>query len=147
MATSSGAAGPAGAITMAEARSIVDAALAEAARRGVRIAVAVSGPAGDLLAFARMDGIPPISAESARYKCLTVALTWKSTADFAASLRGDLDTEPEYFHGMHNIAPLMTVGGGVPLLRDGHLAGAVAVSGASTVDDVAIAEHAALTAR
>ncbi|HTC85638.1 MAG TPA: heme-binding protein [Candidatus Acidoferrum sp.] len=147
MAKPSRPVGPAGTVTLAEARSIVDAALAEAERRKVRVAVAVSGPAGDLLAFARMDGIPPISAESARHKCLTVAVTWKSTADFAASLRGDLEAEPEYFHGMHNIVALMTVGGGVPLVRDGHLAGAVAVSGASTADDIGIAEHAAATGR
>jgi glc operon protein GlcG len=147
MANKSGSVGPAGVVTLAEARAIVDVALAEAAKRKVRVAVAVSGPAGDLLAFARMDGIPPISAESARHKCLTVAVTWKSTADFAASLRGDLEVEPEYFHGMHNIVPLMTVGGGVPLIRDGHLAGAVAVSGASTVDDIGIAETAAASGR
>jgi uncharacterized protein GlcG (DUF336 family) len=48
---------------------------------------------------------------------------------------------------MHNIVPLMTVGGGVPLVRDGHLAGAVAVSGASTVDDIGIAETAAASGR
>jgi uncharacterized protein GlcG (DUF336 family) len=135
--------GPRGAVSLDEAQSIVAAALAEARSRDVAVAVAVAGPAGDLVAFARMDGIPPISAESARRKCVTVALTWRATSSFAEAMRADLATEPEYFHGMHHIGDVMTIGGGLPLLRDGMLAGAVAVSGASTEDDVGIAETAA----
>jgi uncharacterized protein GlcG (DUF336 family) len=75
-------------------------------------------------------------------KCRTVSLTWQSTAAFAASLRGDLETEPEYFHGMHHVGPLMTIGGGIPIVVEGELVGIVAVSGASTADDIALAEVA-----
>jgi uncharacterized protein GlcG (DUF336 family) len=39
----------------------------------------------------------------------------------------------------------MTIGGGVPVVVDGALVGIVAVSGASTEDDVALAELAAST--
>jgi uncharacterized protein GlcG (DUF336 family) len=127
-------------LSLNEAQAIVAAALTEARRRGVAVAVAVAGPAGDLLALARMDGIPPISAESARRKCQTVALTWRSTSSFAESMRADLAAEPEYFHGMHHVEGVMTIGGGLPVVRDGGLAGAIAVSGASTEDDVGIAE-------
>ena len=52
---------------------------------------------------------------------------------------------PEYFHGMHHVGPLMTIGGGVPIVADGALAGVAAVSGASTEDDIALAELAART--
>jgi len=94
-----------------------------------------------------MDGCPPLAAESALRKCRTVALTWNSTANFAASLKDDLQAEPEYFHGMHHVGPpIMTIGGGVPVVVDGALAGIVAVSGASTADDVALAERAAAIA-
>ena len=55
-------------------------------------------------------------------KCRTVALTWRSTESFAASLKADLETEPEYFHGMHHVGPLMTIGGGVPVDVGGALA-------------------------
>lgn len=138
--------GPPGAVTLAAAQAAVAAAVGEATTRGVAVVVAVGGTAGDLRAFARMDGVPPLAVESALRKIRTVALTWRSTASFAKSLRDDLPTEPEFFHGMHHIGPLMTVGGGVPIHVEGRFAGAVAVSGASTDDDVALAELAAATA-
>jgi uncharacterized protein GlcG (DUF336 family) len=138
--------GPAGSVTLGAAQAAVAAVIAEAGRRGVGVAVAVAAPSGDLLALARMDGVPPLAAESASRKCRTVALTWRSTASFAKSLRDDLQTEPEFFHGMHHVGPLMTIGGGVPILVGGRLVGAVAVSGASTADDIDLAELGATVA-
>jgi len=135
--------GPAGAISLAAAQAGIAAALDAAASREVGVVVVVAAPSGDPIALVRMDGVPPLAAESALRKCRTVALTWRSTASFAAALKGDLATEPEFFHGMHNVGQLMTIGGGVPVVIDGALAGAVAVSGASTLDDVALAELAA----
>src|SRR5438552_1987689 len=126
--------GPRAEVSLEAAMAAIDAAVAQATARGVGVVVAVSAPSGDLVALARMNGVPPLAAESAMRKCRTVALTWRSTASFAASLNADLEKEPEYFHGMHHIGPMMTIGGGVPIVIDGHLAGAVAVSGASTDD-------------
>jgi glc operon protein GlcG len=139
-------AGPGGIVSLEAARAAIDAAVAAASTRDIGVVVAVAAPSGDLIALARMDGVPPLAVESAMRKCRTVALTWRSTASFAASLKGDLETEPEYFHGMHHVGSMMTVGGGVPILVGGQLAGAVAVSGASTEDDVALAELAAQAA-
>ena len=138
--------GPRGLVTLEAAQAAVAAVTAEAASRGIGVVVAVAAPSGDLLALARMDGVPPLAAESASRKCRTVAMTWRSTESFAASLKGDLETEPEYFHGMHHVGPLMTVGGGVPIVSGDHLIGIAAVSGASTADDIALAELAARTA-
>lgn len=139
--------GPRGLISLTRAQAATGAVIEAAQRRGVSIVVAVAAPSGDPIALARMDGCPPLAAESALRKCRTVALTWRSTADFAASLKDDLATEPEYFHGMHHVGPpIMTIGGGVPVIVDGALAGIVAVSGASTEDDVALAEIGAARA-
>lgn len=138
--------GPRGLISLTAAQAAIAAVTVEATSRGVGVVVAIAAPSGDLIAIARMDGVPPLAAESATRKCRTVAMTWRSTESFAASLKGDLPTEPEYFHGMHHVGPMMTVGGGVPILIDGALAGVAAVSGASTADDVALAELAARTA-
>jgi len=135
--------GPAGGIPLAAAQAGIEAATRAAAERRVGVVVAVAAASGDPIALARMDGVPPLAAESAQRKCRTVALTWRSTESFAAALKGDLATEPEFFHGMHHVGPLMTIGGGVPVLIDGALAGAVAVSGASTEDDIALAGIAA----
>jgi uncharacterized protein GlcG (DUF336 family) len=133
-------------VSLAAAQVAIAAVTTEALSRGVGVVVAIAAPSGDLITLARMDGVPPLAAESAMRKCRTVSLTWRSTESFAASLRGDLETEPEYFHGMHHVGPLMTVGGGVPIVIDGALAGVAAVSGASTTDDIALAELAARVA-
>jgi glc operon protein GlcG len=138
--------GPAGIVPLAAANAAVAAVIHEATARGIGVAVVIAAPSGDQIALARMDGVPPMAAESAARKCRTVALTWKSTADFAASLRDDLGTEPEYFHGMHHVGPIMTIGGGIPILVGGNLVGIAAVSGASTEDDIAFAEVAARAA-
>jgi glc operon protein GlcG len=130
-------------VTLDAALAAIEAVTGDAGRRGLGIAIAIAAASGDPIALARMDGVPPMAAESAARKCRTVALTWKSTADFAKSLRDDLTSEPEYFHGMHHVGPIMTIGGGLPVVLDGHLAGIVAVSGASTEEDVALAELAA----
>jgi uncharacterized protein GlcG (DUF336 family) len=142
MAPSKHPPGPPGTLSLAAAQAAVAAVVADAANREVGVVVAVASPSGDLLALVRMDGVPPLAAESAMRKCRTVSLTWQSTAAFAASLRGDLETEPEYFHGMHHVGPLMTIGGGIPIVVNGELVGIVAVSGASTADDIALAEVA-----
>jgi uncharacterized protein GlcG (DUF336 family) len=134
--------GPAGTIPLAVARDAVTTVIAEAGQRGVGIAIAIAAASGDPIATARMDGVPPMAAESAARKCRTVALTWRSTADFAKSLNADLQREPEYFHGMHHAGPIMAIGGGVPVVVGERLVGIVAVSGASTDDDVALAELA-----
>ena len=48
---------------------------------------AVAAASGDPIALARMDGVPPLAAESALRKCRTVALTWRSTQRRSAPSR------------------------------------------------------------
>jgi allantoinase len=113
-------------------------------RLQLRISVAVADEAGALLAFARMDGATRLSARTAVDKTQTVILTGKTTLEFGRNLREDLGEEPELFHGMIARPDLVPFGGGVPLLMAGRLAGAVAVSGATSIQDHEIAQRAAL---
>jgi glc operon protein GlcG len=138
--------GPSGVLSLAACEAAIAAVTTEAGRRAIGIVVALAAPSGDLIALARMDDVPPLAAESAMRKCRTVAMTWQTTEAFAASLKGDLETEPEYFHGMHHVGPLMTIGGGVPVVADGALLGIIGVSGATTPDDIALAELGAAAA-
>jgi glc operon protein GlcG len=128
------------------ARQIADRALDDARRLGVRISVAVADEAGALLAFARMDGATRLSARTAVAKTQTVILTGKATLDLGQEWRDELGAEPELFHGMIARADVVPFGGGVPVRLDGRLAGAVAVSGATSVQDHEIAERAAAAA-
>jgi uncharacterized protein GlcG (DUF336 family) len=123
---------------LTQARQIADEAVSDAGRRQVQISVAVADEAGALLAFARMDGATRLSARTAFDKTQTVILTGKATLEFGRNLR-----EPELFHGMIARRDLVPFGGGVPLLIAGRLAGAVAVSGATSIQDHEIAQRAA----
>jgi len=126
----------------AEAQRIVAAAIDDARRLDVRISVAVADEAGSLLAFARMDGATRLSALTSTDKTRTVILTGVPTRDLGENLRRDMTEEPQLFHGM--IArDLVHFGGGVPVFISGHLAGAVAVSGATSLQDHEIAGRAA----
>ena len=128
------------------ARQIADRALDDARRLGLRISVAVADEAGALLAFARMDGATRLSARTAVAKTQTVILTGKATLDLGRDWREELAVEPELFYGMIARPDVVPFGGGVPVRLDGRLAGAVAVSGATSIQDHEIAERAAATA-
>ncbi len=127
---------------LAAARQIVDEAVREATRLELRISVAVADEAGALLAFARMDGATRLSARTAADKTQTVILTGKATLDLGREFREQLGEEPELFHGMIARPDVVPFGGGVPLRISGRLAGAVAVSGATSIQDHQIAELA-----
>lgn len=128
---------------LASAQQVAAQALAEAGRLGVRISVAVTDEAGVLLAFARMDGATRLSARTAADKTQTVILTGKATLDLGREWREELGAEPELFYGMIARPDVVPFGGGVPVLADGRLAGAVAVSGATSLQDHEIATRAA----
>jgi glc operon protein GlcG len=127
---------------LAEAQQIVDAAIGDARRLDVRISVAVADEAAGLLAFARMDGATRLSALTSVDKTRTVILTGVPTRDLGENLRSEMAEEPQLFHGML-ARDLVHFGGGVPVLISGRLAGAVAVSGATSLQDHEIAGRAA----
>jgi glc operon protein GlcG len=125
------------------AQRVLVTAIALAQRMKLHVSVAVAGRAGDLKAFARMDGASMLSGETARRKVYTVAMTGMSTQQFGSILKSELREEPELFHGMIGIEGLIAIAGGVPIRLDGKLIGAVAVSGGTSAQDQEIAEAAA----
>jgi glc operon protein GlcG len=134
-------------VTLEGAQRVVEAALTLARRMKVTISVAVGGLAGDLKAFARMDGASTLSAETARRKVQTVAMVGMATHEFGASLRSEMAVEPELFEGMLGIEGIVAFAGGVPISVRGEMVGAVGVSGASSQQDREIAEAAAAQIR
>ena len=128
---------------LAWTQRIVEQAVEDASRGSLRISVAVADEAGALLAFVRMDGATRLSARTAVAKTQTVILTGKATLDLGREWREELGAEPELFHGMIVRPDVVPFGGGVPVRIGGRLAGAVAVSGATSVQDHEIATRAA----
>jgi len=130
-------------ISLEGAQKVLATALALAGKMKIRVSVAVAGRAGDLKAFARMDGASILSAETARRKVYTVAMTGMGTQEFGSILKSEMREEPELFHGMIGIEGLIAFAGGVPIRLDGERIGAVAVSGGTSAQDQEIAEASA----
>lgn len=127
-------------ITMAAAIEVIDGAVTEAEHLGVAIVVSVVDPAGLAVAFTRMDGAPMLSLDVASDKAWTAASFGQSTQWWAELLAAEPGLAPL---GANN--RLMPVPGGVPLVVDGDVIGAVGVSGATGEQDHRIAEAAAGT--
>ncbi len=126
-------------ISVEAAQRVLAAALAEAQRSGLAMCVAVSGLAGDLKAFARMDGAPPLSARIAMDKAYTVAAFGLPTHAWWDLIKD----EPALVHGITKTERLVIFGGGVLLVLDGQRVGAVGVSGGSAEEDRRVAEAGA----
>ncbi len=127
-------------ITMAAAIEVVDGAIVEAEHLGVAVAVSVVDPAGLPVVFSRMDGSPMLSLDVSCDKAWTAASFGQSTLWWAELLASEPGLAPL---GANN--RLMPVPGGVPLIVDGDVVGAVGVSGATGEQDHRIAEAGAGT--
>ena len=115
-------------VTQAAAQKALAAAEAEARKNGWSMSIAVVDPAGELVAFERMDGAPPSSVDLSRAKARTAArLRRPSKALEDAVAGGRLAVL-----GIEGIIPL---DGGVPIVVNGEYVGAVGCSGASSAQD------------
>ena len=126
-------------LTLADARRMLDAGLAEADRIGQPMNVAILDAGGHLLAFARQDGAIRASIDIAQRKAKTSILMEAPTAALMSLVQPGAE-----LYGLEQTAGGMVVfGGGVPVYRDGELVGAVGVSAGSAEQDVQVAEAAA----
>lgn len=131
---------PSLALTHAGARAAVDAALAHAETLGAAFNVAVTDAGGALLSFARMDGAFALSGDIAIDKARTVVGFGGAPTD---ALYAAIEGEPAVRDGIGGRAGVAAFGGGVPIVVDGHLVGAVAASGGSAEQDKAVAQAGA----
>src|SRR5450631_4180382 len=106
-----------------------------AQQRNAPSAIAVVDPEGDLLAFQRMDGVRPASADLAIEKARTAARLRRPTAEIEDSIN-----QGRTAFVTANIAALR---GGVPIRVSGEVVGAVGVAGKSKETDTEIATAAA----
>lgn len=127
-------------LTLEGAQRVLEGSLAHAQSIGVAVCIAVADRGGHLLAFARMDGAPQMSATIAQDKAYTVAaFAGLPTHQWFDMIKDD----PPVLHGIVKTDRLIVFGGGVPIRSAGALAGSVGVSGGSSEQDRAIAEAGA----
>jgi glc operon protein GlcG len=117
------------------AETVLQAAKESAQQRNAPSAIAVVDPAGDLLAFQRMDGVRPASADLAIEKARTAARLQRPTAEIEDSInRG---------RTAFVTAGIAALRGGVPIRVNGKVVGAVGVAGLSKETDALIANMSA----
>jgi uncharacterized protein GlcG (DUF336 family) len=127
------------ALSYAEARALLDAALEKAVEISVPASVAVLDATREVVAFARQDRAPVLTGEVATAKAFTAASLRQPSGDLAEA------TSPGGpFAGLAHgtTRALITFAGGFPLMIDGEVVGAVGASGGSLEEDEAIARAA-----
>jgi uncharacterized protein GlcG (DUF336 family) len=114
-------------ISLAEARVIIDGAIAFTRDQNLNMAVVVVDAAGNLVSVDKMDGTTINNTHFAEGKAFASAVLRQPT-EVLANLAKE---RPDRYFGIMNMYPgkVYLVGGGVPLTVDGRLVGAVGVAG------------------
>ncbi|HTO50519.1 MAG TPA: heme-binding protein [Burkholderiales bacterium] len=127
------------AISLDRAQSAIAAAVAESAKRGWKMNVAVVDSGGSLVAFARMDGAQLASVQIAEHKARAAAIFRRETKIFENAIQ---------LNQLHYIATLDGViasRGGIPIIEGGRLIGAIGCSGGTGSQDEAVCKVGAAT--
>ena len=120
-------------------RLMIDAAVAQARKLSVPITVVAVDESGVMKEMLRMDGAPLVSVQTAINKAYAAAAIGMPPDDFYAAIESDGAAVAEF-----GTRPgLALIAGGLPVLTDGKVAGAIGVAGAMTgAEDRRIAEAA-----
>lgn len=100
--------------------------------------LAVADAHGDLILLVRLDGAPPSSVAIAMNKAWTAAREGVRTYDIGQRVKGP--SQDAFDIAYYGDARYVGWGGGVPVIVDQRLVGAVAVSGLPELEDQRIAE-------
>jgi uncharacterized protein GlcG (DUF336 family) len=115
-------------LTLEQARAAAEAAMAEAKKMNVNVAIAVVEPSGDLVYFLRMDGTQYGSLKIAEDKARSAALFRRPTKSFAERVaKGD--------SSVFSLRGAIASAGGVPIIVGGKMLGAIGLSGGSAEQD------------
>ena len=119
---------------LAEVNRILDAAQAEAEGKGWNVAIAVVDDGGHPLALRRLDDCAPMGSYIATEKARSAALGRKETQVFEEMINNGRNAFLS--------APVLqgTMTGGVPVVVDGQVVGAVGVSGGKPDQDAQTAK-------
>lgn len=117
-----------------DAARIIATIQAELEKQGRGAAIAVSDAHGELLAFLRTDGCPFSSITIAQNKAFSASRERKESAAIGKASR-----EKGFPMSNFGDARFTAWGGGVPVVHEGAVVGAVAVSGLSEEEDIQLA--------
>jgi glc operon protein GlcG len=121
-------------LTIDGAMKLVDAAMAKARDMKVPECIAVVDAGGHLLAFARMDGAFALSIDTALVKAMTAASYGIPTGDIAPGVDIKLAIATQ--------GKRVNLPGGLPVIVDGHVIGAIGVGSGTGEQDREVAAAA-----
>lgn len=120
------------ALSLADAKAIAAAATAEAQRQGWTVVVAIVDDGGHLMYLERLDGTQLASGTVAQEKARTALLFKRPSKALEDVVLGGRTV----MLGLPGATPIE---GGLPLVKDGHLLGAIGVSGVQSFQDGIVA--------
>lgn len=121
-------------LALADARRLLEAARAHAEAIGAAVTIAVVDDGGIPIALERLDGARLHTPDVAIRKARTAAILRAPTA----TLEAQIADHPAYLA----FPDRLPVAGGVPVLHEGRVAGAIGCSGGSSAEDEAICRAA-----
>ncbi|HMJ36288.1 MAG TPA: heme-binding protein [Baekduia sp.] len=127
-------------VTLSGGQAILEAARVKATEIGVPMNIAVIDEGGNLVAFARMDDAWLGSIDIAQSKAYTARAFDMPTKDLAPLAQPG---GPLYGIEASNRGRVIVFAGGIPLVSDGRVVGAIGVSGGSVEQDQEVAEAGA----
>jgi uncharacterized protein GlcG (DUF336 family) len=126
-------------VTMERAQAAIQAAVAEANKRGWALNVTVVDPNGDLIAFARMDGAQLASIAISQHKARVAARYRRPTHAFED---GVTKAGLNYLLTLDDV---IASRGGIPLVEGGKMIGAIGCSGGTGSQDETVCTAGANT--
>jgi len=120
-------------LSLESARRILVGAEAEARRNDWVVAISIVDPSGGQIIFQRMDGVNPMPLEIALGKARTAARFRRPTKTFADQIASGNPT----WLAFDEVVPLE---GGLPIVVNGEVVGAIGVSGVTAQQDAQIAQ-------
>lgn len=121
-------------LTLEDVKKIAAAAEAEATANKWGVVISIVDDGGHLLWLQRLDGAAPISSYIAPAKAKTAALGKRESKIYEDMINGGRVS----FLSAPQIDGMLE--GGVPIVVDGHVVGAVGVSGVKSTEDAQIAK-------
>jgi glc operon protein GlcG len=118
-------------ISLAHAKQLVDAVVAETKKRGWAMNVAVVDSGGNLVAFEHMDGSQLASIAISQHKARTAAKYRRPTHAFENAVQGG----NVYVLTLDDV---IASRGGIPLVENGKIIGAIGCSGGTGSQDEAV---------
>ena len=128
-------------IILPNAEKLIAAAEAEAKKRGWAFNIAVVDPNGDLVAFKRMDGAQIASIAIARHKARAAARYRRPTKVFEDAI------QKANFHYIATLDGVIASRGGIPLIENGKIIGAIGCSGGTGSQDEVVCKAGAATVK